>query len=454
MKIVCLSFFIILLVVAVFIGVWQHYKWEDHPSKHLRADLEIDIPDDVYFEMDFELTDPEAEEDLRAAAEETVSVEFPDESVRVIISNLADLYELNVVIPESLDLETRMTVKFHNVTWRQVYDVVLEPFDHAYYEDRNIIKIHHIDELYGWTDTRVFPINYAHVSQLMVTLTPFIDHSNGGRILMDERTNTLIITENPIRLKSIAKLIEYLDRSPAQVMVEAKVFEVVHREQAGMGSPDRLINKMIGTNVSHGSTSTEHILRNKNTIYDPQAFEAVLSTLQQVSDARLVSNPSVVVLEGKEAHIKISERIPSSASSDADEFDYHTIDHALTVYPEVNNNGFIRLRISIESGDYATHARSPTLTTRAIASEVLVKHGHTLAIGSMSITSEHNSEVPDLAKMPYLKQLFNDKAKATSDKKLLIFVTATILNPAGTTYDDTLDPSVLQEMGITDSDIP
>ncbi|HKK17455.1 MAG TPA: hypothetical protein VJ952_02140, partial [Opitutales bacterium] len=59
------------------------------------------------------------------ASEETISVDFPDEDVRTILRNVADLFDLNLVIPDTL--QGRTSVKLRNITWRQVFEVVLEP---------------------------------------------------------------------------------------------------------------------------------------------------------------------------------------------------------------------------------------------------------------------------------------------------------------------------------------
>jgi type II secretory pathway component HofQ len=76
---------------------------------------------------------------------ETISVDFPEEDVRDIIRSVAELYELNVVIPDSL--AGSVSIKLRDVTWQQVFDVVLEPLNYTYIFDGNIIKIKSQDEL-------------------------------------------------------------------------------------------------------------------------------------------------------------------------------------------------------------------------------------------------------------------------------------------------------------------
>src|SRR5450432_2483344 len=58
-------------------------------------------------------------------AKDTLSVDFPDEEIRTVLRNVADLFELNLVIPDTLQGKT--SVKLRDVTWRQIFKVVLEP---------------------------------------------------------------------------------------------------------------------------------------------------------------------------------------------------------------------------------------------------------------------------------------------------------------------------------------
>jgi type IV pilus assembly protein PilQ len=70
---------------------------------------------------------------------DTLSVDFPDEEIRNVLRNVADLFELNLVIPEALQGKT--SIKLRDVTWRQIFQVVLQPVGYTFVEDGNIIKV-------------------------------------------------------------------------------------------------------------------------------------------------------------------------------------------------------------------------------------------------------------------------------------------------------------------------
>lgn len=78
---------------------------------------------------------------------ETISIDFPEEDVRIILRNIADLYEFNLIIPDSLS--GRTSVRLNEVTWDQVFKVLLHPRGYTFEKDRNIVWIKEIEESVG-----------------------------------------------------------------------------------------------------------------------------------------------------------------------------------------------------------------------------------------------------------------------------------------------------------------
>lgn len=169
-----------------------------------------------------------------ARASDTLSVDFPDEEVRNILRNVADLFELNLVIPDTLQGNT--SIKLRDVTWRQIFEVVLGPVGYTYVEEGNIIKIVSQESLLQEpVATDVFIINYARADDIRGSVEPLIDAAIGGRIVVNTRSNALVITERPSRLSKIRPIIEQLDKATDQVMIESKFVEVTDRNVKDIG---------------------------------------------------------------------------------------------------------------------------------------------------------------------------------------------------------------------------
>lgn len=169
-----------------------------------------------------------------ASGADTLSVDFPDEDIRNILRNVADLFELNLVVPEAL--QGRTSIKLRDVSWRQIFQVVLTPVNYTYVVDGNIIKIVSIESLsMEPPTTEVFILNYARAGDIIPTVTTLVDSSKGGRIVKDDRSNALIITERPSQMNRIRPIIESLDKATDQVMIESKFVEVTNADVKNIG---------------------------------------------------------------------------------------------------------------------------------------------------------------------------------------------------------------------------
>ncbi len=165
---------------------------------------------------------------------DTLSVDFPDEDIKTILRNVADLFELNLVVPDTLTGKT--SIKLRDVSWRQIFTVVLTPVGYTYIEEGNIIKVVSNDLLLQEpVSTEVFIINNAKADDLRPTIAGLIDGAAGGKIETNARSNALIITERPSRMGRIRAIIEQLDKATAQVMIESQFVEVTDRDVRNIG---------------------------------------------------------------------------------------------------------------------------------------------------------------------------------------------------------------------------
>ncbi|MEO6993122.1 MAG: secretin N-terminal domain-containing protein [Lacunisphaera sp.] len=165
---------------------------------------------------------------------DTLSVDFPDEDIKTILRNVADLFELNLVVPDTVTGKT--TIKMHDVTWRQIFHSILAPINFTYVEDGNIIKIVSNETLQQEpVATEVFILNNAKASDIKPTIDGLVESANGGKIVIDGRSNALVITERPSRMGRIRSIIEQLDKATDQVMIESKFVEVTDRDIRNIG---------------------------------------------------------------------------------------------------------------------------------------------------------------------------------------------------------------------------
>ncbi|MDP0501917.1 MAG: secretin N-terminal domain-containing protein [Verrucomicrobiota bacterium JB022] len=480
------------------------------PAAPALPEQSVDIPtDEVYLDL------PPAGQPVQSMNREaeTISVDFPDEDVRNIIRNVAELYELNVVIPE--ELTGRVSLRLRNVTWRQVFDVILRPLDYTYVIEDNIIMVKSFSDIEAEpTVTRVFVISFADATALKATIDPLVQTEAGGRMQVDQRNNALVVTERPSKMDEIQEIIDLLDRPNNQVMIESKFVEISGRDQKNIGidwsgalggstgftagpfnrtyeseyerergstnestsqSTNTINNGNFNYNTSDAQTS-ESVLGRTDTdtwsdtaVFSADAFRVVVGALQSNSGVELVSNPTVVTMNNQPAEILVGQEYPvvstrfnpQTGTYEADEAEYKNIGIQMMVTPSVNSAGFITLNVepevsSLDGTVTQLSASYPIISTRRTRSVVTIKDGYTLALGGLIERREQdgNTRVPVLGKVPVLGRLFRNDTGDSERRNLVIFITAKVLSASGATYRDVFSQRRLWEMGINQRDLP
>jgi type IV pilus assembly protein PilQ len=440
---------------------------------------------------------------------DVLSVDFPDEDIRTILRNVADLFDLNLVIPDTL--QGKVSIKLHDVTWHQIYDVVLTPVGYTYVDDAGIIKVVSLASLAAEpVNTEIFTLNYARASDVQPSITSLIDPSKGGKLTLDARSNSLIVTERPSRLNKIRPIIKQLDQPTAQVMIETKFIEVTNEDVKNLGVswnsmqsykatlgnlqqsvtassiPNAFYNLVANTDntrvgglttsqtgvASPASITTLPSGAPASAVFSAQDFSVILSALQSLNTTKVVSNPTIVTLNNTEASINIGEDYPIpnyqynqlTGSFEVSGFTYKPIGILLKVTPQVNASGFIKLTLNPEVSSTsntvnfggAGGATIPIINTRTAKTEVTLKDGYTMGIGGLisSNSIKNNSKVPLLGDIPLLGELFKSKNKDELNTNLIIFVTAKTVSPEGASVGEIFDPRQTRGMGLQKSDLP
>ena len=155
-------------------------------------------------------------------------------------------------------MQGKASIKLRDVSWRQIFQSVLSPINFTYIEEGNIIKIVSNDSLQiEPVSTEVFVVNYSRAADLLPTLTTLVD-ATIGKIVVDARSNALVITERPTRMNRIRPIIEQLDRATDQVMIETKFVEVTDRDVRNIGvNWSSLANYTVGAGPLQGEFSRE-----------------------------------------------------------------------------------------------------------------------------------------------------------------------------------------------------
>ncbi len=288
-------------------------------------------------------------------------------------------------------------------------------------------------------------------------------------IYADEGLNALVVRAEPSVMSEIKEVVSQLDIRRAQVLIEAAIVEVTGSVddrvgvQMGIVDVDALdgdsdsTTPLTATNFSDGGTSLSQFLTGISTgaptlgsgftlgaggsLANGNEFAILVQALESVSNANLLSTPSIMTLDNQEAEIIVGQNVPfvtgtSSSTSNSNPFTTITredIGTTLKVIPHVQDGKFIRLEVeqSTESvEDTVVEGQADLITNkRSIKTQVLAENGEIVMLGGLirDAVQESQSKVPFLGDIPILGWLFRSSSESHVKQNLIVFIKTTIV---------------------------
>ncbi|MCC7463207.1 MAG: type IV pilus secretin PilQ [Gammaproteobacteria bacterium] len=440
-----------------------------------------------------------AAEDKKEYKGEKLSLNFQDIETRAVLQLLADASQQNIVVSDSVG--GSVTLRLQSVPWDQALDIVLRTKGLDKSQQGNVIIIAPADEraarekadLAAKKDiqelaplrTEYLQVNYAKASDIAALLKSGSSNSvltSRGSVAVDERTNTLLLTDTADTISQVRKLVGTLDIPVRQVLIESRIvivnddFERDLGVRAGLTATARNGNDGLfetsGTAAATdvGLSSAISNLASSGTVYPvgvptgasaPSRYnvnlpvvspagslafmllgsdyivDLELSAAQAEGRGEIVSSPRVITANQKEATIEQGVEIPyqQSASSGATTIQFKKAVLSLKVKPLITPDNRIILDLSVTKDSVGKvivtsgGVNVPAIDTRAISTQVLVNDGQTVVLGGILETERRDSEtkVPLIGDIPVLGHLFKTTTKTNNKAELLIFVTPKIL---------------------------
>ena len=290
-------------------------------------------------------------------------------------------------------------------------------------------------------------------------------------MVVDERTNSIVVTDTAAKLSEIRDLIEKVDIPIRQVMIEARIVIASSNidEQLGIrwGGGYLNVNGDKFTSVA-GDTASVTSLNNQliggGQVTTPSApfvdlgvaeatsgfavgftstdlfLTAELSALEASGEGEVVSQPKVITGDKQKASIKSGTEIPyqEGAASGATTTAFKEAVLKLDVTPNITPDDRVLLDLVVNQDSVGALVPSgnggliPTIDTTELTTQVLVGNGETVVLGGVFKNEElvKVEKVPFLGDIPYLGKLFKSTANTQQKTETLIFITPRILSEA------------------------
>lgn len=288
---------------------------------------------------------------------------------------------------------------------------------------------------------------------------------NNFRVIADDSTNSLIITGSPHYYKAVRDAMQQLDSTPLQVLVEARIMELTLSDdlQYGLewylkGSRSRSTTNGVldlgGAGIGAIQPGFSYVVERAGEV------RAALNGLADDSRLKVLSSPSLMVLNNRTASILVGDEVPiptrqavSNISPDAptvNEIEYRNTGILLTVTPRVNSGGMVTMDISQEVSGVVNNTSSqidaPTIQQRQLNSTVSIRDGQTVVLGGLIRDQSSNREtgVPLLKDIPGLGKLFSATGDVSKRTELVVLITPRVISDGHDT--DTITEEYRQKM--------
>jgi len=337
----------------------------------------------------------------------------------------------------------------------------------------------------------VIPLSNSNVEEMEKILAKIVPQmtgvgavgpvAKGGKpvqkavIASDIERNAIIVLANAKQYENILDTIKKLDVEKAQVYIQAKIVEVNTDLAENIGIKYGLNGGAITSNglfslaanagapaLSMSQELLGFLNGNQETRFDnngnayttnSRAFEfgavskvfalgAQLDLLKQNGAAQILSKPSILSTNNKEATIYVgqtksiitqSQQSTQGSSNVLNNYSREDIGITLKVKPRLSSNNKVSLDIETTIEDIVpgsgTAADRPTTTKRSVKTTAIVNHAETIILGGLIKSADGNSvtKVPILGDIPIIGRLFTSKGNSNSKVNVVIYITPYII---------------------------
>jgi type IV pilus assembly protein PilQ len=394
-----------------------------------------------------------------------ISLNLVDADLKQVFRLFHEISGLNFVLDPAVD--GKVTIVLDNVPWDQALDIILKNNALDKVVENNVIRIAPTSKLASEAAARKQLKEAKELEVEPVTVTRTLSYAKAkdvekvvrdggvlsprGKVIIDERTNTLIVSDIPKRVEPIETLLGTLDTETPQVMIEARIVETSRQFVQDFGVVwgfSAIADASRGTSTSlsfphnasvkyglnlPGAGEASNLAFKFGNVLDSFTLDLALNALETEGRGRILSSPKIATQNNERAEIEQGVRIPV-VNTTATEINVEFVSASLrlAVTPQITAEGTVILDVQVEnnSPDFVNSVGEvPAINTQRAQTKVLIADGGTTVIGGIFTVNEGQSEtgVPWFRKIPVFGWLFKTRNITNENRELLIFITPKIM---------------------------
>jgi general secretion pathway protein D len=385
---------------------------------------------------------------------------FRDASLRDVLLSLGALAGVNVVFDEAF-VDRPVTIDLENATFDEAFRSLTTMTRNFYrVEGERLIAIIPDTEAkrreYEQQVTRTFYLSSADLKETIDLLRIVL---GARRIAPLTAANALTIVDTPERVKAAETIIESLDKSRSEVIVEMEVLEVNRSRLVEYGIQLRSAGaEGIQTSIFPEDTTLDQPPYSSENVVVSGLPGAVLSLLRTDADTRVLANPQLRAVDGESAQAEFGERVPVPITTftpiatggvpqqPVTTFQYENIGVNILVTPRVHHNNEVSLALQVRLGTISGTGFGglPTFGNRSVDTVLRLADGETSLLAGLISDEERTSlnGTPGLSNLPILGRIFGANRKEVKESDIVLMMTPRIVRRADVTLKDLLPHAI------------
>ncbi|MGH7509430.1 MAG: secretin N-terminal domain-containing protein [Gemmatimonadales bacterium] len=425
---------------------------------------------------------PEVQLDARRLTRATsvdeprITVVWDRASIADVVSGFAAFSGRTIILGK--DIKGEVTAEVKNQPWPQAFQAILASQGLSAQEmPGGIIRVDAPSVLAALDsleplETHVVRINYGKAKEMTKSIEGSLTKGR-GKVVADDNSNSLIITDTRSKVGNLADFVRGLDIRTPQVSIKAKIVFVDRTdiEELGikydLGSNSQFFNRLVqrtdpstgeaydpnvnivdvgGNSVSAIGNASGNITASALDLVFSTAFggftlTSFLSALERQDLSDVQAEPVITTLDNRKADILVGEETPvrvidagTGAGGNATAtVQFKETGIRLTVTPHVTSNRQIAMELHTERSavqEIAVGDLGFIFQTQRADNQLLVNDGETAVIGGLTVTEVTNtrSGIPLLSGLPIIGKLFSFSRSEENRRDLIILVTPRIID--------------------------
>lgn len=381
--------------------------------------------------------------------EQLFTISIDDAEIKDVLESLL-VYQGGMSLVLSGGIEGRISLRLKDVTWETMLDAVLQAGGYTSFERNNVLFI---SDSRKTLTTEAFNLNFANAKDIEKTISNLV--SSEGKVGINDRLNSIIVSDNAANLEQIRQAIGKLDVKAPQVMIEVLILNVKLTNELKMGVDWTALGKTAtisknffnqGLSATGGSNPFGQLKFSKAT--SDWTLTGLVDFIETCEDVKILANPKILVLNNHTATIDSVEEIPyqelseTSAGGSIGTTSFKEAGIKLEVTPQITDDGYIIMHIKPEQSAQIGKSEGsdiPVIETRKADTTLRVKDGQTIIIGGLrkKEPSVKESKIPILGDIPLIGFLFRRIYTEQIESELGVFITPHIYTE-GTLSDEEL----------------